>query len=189
MIKNWSLMLAVTLLTTLLAGCLQSSRAITNAALVDPSQQYSPTESVDLLDTRPQRPFYKIGFLETMADEKTISDVMLLENMRAKAAAIGAHAIVVERNSMNTFDGGDVYRVLRGMAIRYKDGNNRPVAARPSTMEQPAALRVPRQLPRPEVRVNVEPPSVSMNRSQAQALESAAPVEEQTLPPPAVERF
>ncbi|OSM06827.1 hypothetical protein MAIT1_00302 [Magnetofaba australis IT-1] len=96
----------------------------TNVALSDPSRRLPATHSVMLLEKEPQRAFEYVGRLETRGSEET-TDVELLESMRAKAAEIGAHAIIPDPTSKRVLVGEEslmgptYFRMLRGRAIRY----------------------------------------------------------------------
>ena len=54
------------------------------------AEKYPPTQSVEVLLQKPQRPYTEIAFLES----KGGSEAHLLNDARAKAAALGAHAVV-----------------------------------------------------------------------------------------------
>ncbi|ABK45815.1 hypothetical protein Mmc1_3329 [Magnetococcus marinus MC-1] len=127
-IKRSLLMPVLGCLLVSLSAC-TSPEAVTNVALSNPSQQLTPTASVELLDDFPNRPYKTIARLETQGNEAANSDIFLLENMRAKARNIGASAIVVEKKSKEMVTGTEsiygpsIYRVLRGTAILFTDGN------------------------------------------------------------------
>lgn len=103
-------------------GCVTASppQAVTNAALIDPAKLYEPSEAVELLDTPPKRPFTKIARMETLGNDAVMSEVFLLEDMRASAQALGAQAIIVPYGRARKFSPDGMHWVIQGDAIRYQ---------------------------------------------------------------------
>jgi hypothetical protein len=81
-------------LVTLLCGC----AATTSIVLLDPAKHYPPSASVEILLKPPERPYVEIAKLESqgLIGEP---EPALLENARAKAAEIGADALIVVETS------------------------------------------------------------------------------------------
>ena len=80
----------IAIVVLLVAGC----AATTSLVLLDPSKQYSPSPSVEILLKAPQRAYVEIAKLESrgMAGEP---ETALLEDARVRAREIGADAIIV----------------------------------------------------------------------------------------------
>ena len=68
-----------------LAGC-----AVTRVVRLDPTQTFPPTQSVEVLLQKPQRPYVEIALLES----EGASEADLLNDAREKAKGLGADAIV-----------------------------------------------------------------------------------------------
>nr|CRH08042.1 Conserved exported protein of unknown function [Candidatus Magnetococcus massalia] len=121
--------LALTAALTLLASGCSSPHAATNVALSDPSQVLTPSQTVKLLHSFPERPHERIAQLETTGNEAAHSEIYLIENMRAKAREIGADAIIIDDKpsqqviGTESWVGPTVIRTLKGYAIRWKDDN------------------------------------------------------------------
>lgn len=73
-----------------LAGCAPT----TSIVMLDPTKQYAPTKSVEILLKAPQRPYVEIAKLESrgVIGEPEPS---VLEDARTRAQEIGADAIIV----------------------------------------------------------------------------------------------
>jgi hypothetical protein len=82
------LMLALTAAT--LAGCASVSTEVT---LLDPAQNFAPTEQVAILYDYPPQPYVKVALIEAQGSVGG-SESALLEDARMRARAIGADAIV-----------------------------------------------------------------------------------------------
>ena len=80
----------IAIITLMLAGC----AAMTSVVVLDPSQKYAPTASVQILLRAPDRPYIEIAKLESrgMVGEP---ETELLEDARMRAQEIGADAIIV----------------------------------------------------------------------------------------------
>ncbi|MBF0625328.1 MAG: hypothetical protein HQL82_11050 [Magnetococcales bacterium] len=112
----------------LLVSCATSAQIVTNVALVNPGERLPPQKVVAAFTQPPTRAYREIAQLETMAAEEVLSSVSLVEHMRAKAAQIGADAIVVDqknetRKTVSTPLGAaeiTSYRVLKGIAIKFE---------------------------------------------------------------------
>ena len=81
---------AAAIAALLLAGC---AAVVTRVALLDPSLAFAPTEHVEILLEKPQRAYREIAFLESRGSPGG-NEVELLEDARAQARTLGAHAIV-----------------------------------------------------------------------------------------------
>lgn len=114
--------LLITVIALLISGCatLSPPQAVTNAALMDPSKHYEPVAAVELLDTPPKKAFIKIARLETLGNESVMSEVFLIEDMRAAAHALGAQAIIVPYGRVRKFSPDGMHWVVQGDAIRYQ---------------------------------------------------------------------
>lgn len=113
----------------LLSGC-----AHTSGIMLDNTATYPPSEKVEIVMNPPSRPYVEIAMLETAAPVGTpLTD--LLENMRQKAKALGADAVIPtqdasERTPQQLFFnpwlggyqtlGGQTAPRIRGLAIKYK---------------------------------------------------------------------
>jgi hypothetical protein len=78
-------LLAATVL--LLGACAGMS---TRVVQLDPARQFPPTQSVEVLLQKPQRPYVEIALLES----EGYSEAELLNDAREKAKTLGADAIV-----------------------------------------------------------------------------------------------
>ena len=80
-----------------LSGCAMVS---THVVQLDPARTYAPTQNVEVLLEKPQRPYTEIALLESRG-EVGITEAELLNHARDKARSIGADAIVrVEADRM-----------------------------------------------------------------------------------------
>ncbi|MBF0109864.1 MAG: hypothetical protein HQL76_11875 [Magnetococcales bacterium] len=115
-------LLAIPLVALLFSGCatMYPPQAVTNAALMDPAVKYPPSESVELLETAPKKSFVKIARMETLGNEGVMSEVFLLEDMRATARELGANAIIVPFGRVRKFSPDGMHWVVQGDAIRYQ---------------------------------------------------------------------
>lgn len=117
------------LLLIALTGC-----AVSNVTLLDDSQQYPPTQHVAILFSKPDRPYKTIGLIEVKGDN-SFTQPRLLEEMRKKAMAIGADAIIPTESTSEHVPqnllfnpllggyqsiGGVNFPILRGIAIKYE---------------------------------------------------------------------
>jgi hypothetical protein len=66
----------------------------TDVTLVDPSAQFAPTSSVELVLSEPTRPYSVIGMVEAHGPVGT-ADAQLIEALREEAREIGANGIYV----------------------------------------------------------------------------------------------
>ena len=83
--------------TLLLAACVTVS---THVVQLDPARTYPPTQNVEVLLEKPQRPFVEIALLESRGAVGT-TEAELLNDARDKAKSVGADAIVrVEAQSV-----------------------------------------------------------------------------------------
>jgi len=73
-----------------LAGC---ASVTTRVVETNPAVRFPPTTNVEILFEPPQRPYTQIAMLETEG-EFGVSELELLEDMRERARALGADAIV-----------------------------------------------------------------------------------------------
>ena len=71
----------------MLGGCAGMS---TRVVQLDPARQFPPTQSVEVLLQKPQRPYIEIALLES----EGYSEAELLNDAREKAKTLGADAIV-----------------------------------------------------------------------------------------------
>jgi hypothetical protein len=71
----------------LLSAC---ASVTTRVVPLGPAQQLAPTQTVEVLLQKPQRPHAEIALLES----RGLSEAQLLEDAREKAKALGADAIV-----------------------------------------------------------------------------------------------
>jgi hypothetical protein len=71
----------------LLAAC---ATVTTHVVRLDPAVQYPPTQNVEVLLHKPQRPYVEIALIES----RGASEAELLNDAREKAKALGADAIV-----------------------------------------------------------------------------------------------
>jgi hypothetical protein len=89
-----NLRLTSTVLLALLAlvatGC---ATVRTQVVELKPTTRYAPTEQVEILLAKPDRPYEEIALIESRGDIGA-SEAELLERARAQARAIGAHALV-----------------------------------------------------------------------------------------------
>ena len=82
-----------TLITVIMVGLLSSACVNTKVVILDESQKYAPSRSVQILERPPEQPYEVIAKLETSGGVgKTLPE--LLQNMREKAKEIGADAII-----------------------------------------------------------------------------------------------
>ncbi|HIJ82752.1 MAG TPA: hypothetical protein HPQ00_00935 [Magnetococcales bacterium] len=109
-------------ITLLLWGCasMLPPEAVTHAALTDPANYYEPTVTVELLDASPDRPFIKIARLETLGNERVLSEVFLIEDMRITARLLGANAIIVPHGRSRQYSPDGIHWIIEGDAIRYQ---------------------------------------------------------------------
>jgi hypothetical protein len=107
--------------------------ASTSVVLTDDTVVYPPTEKVEILTEKPNKPFKIIAKLETKGYKGT-SQTTILKSMREKAKSIGADAIVPGEDASEfnlpgviynpwlggyqTIGGGKI-PILRGYAIKY----------------------------------------------------------------------
>ena len=127
MTRTWVVILFVTVILT---GC-----AATSAVMLEGGATYPPTQNVQIITQTPNRPFKEIAILETRGPVNSPMP-SLLENMKQKAAAIGADAVIpAEDLSMNQQQGlmynpwlggyqtigGGTLPILRGVAIKFTD--------------------------------------------------------------------
>jgi hypothetical protein len=82
------------LLGLLLAACATT----TSVVMLDPSKQYPPTTSVQILLKPPDRPYVEIAKLESQGVPGE-PETSVLEDARERAAKIGADAILVQESS------------------------------------------------------------------------------------------
>ncbi|MBF0148128.1 MAG: hypothetical protein HQL84_16495 [Magnetococcales bacterium] len=115
-------LLLIPIVALLLHGCatMYPPQAVTNAALMDPAKKYEPTPAVELLEAPPKKSFVKIARMETLGNEGVMSEVFLLEDMRATARDLGAHAIIVPYGRVRKFSPDGMHWVVQGDAIRYQ---------------------------------------------------------------------
>ena len=122
-------LLVVAGLVTLIAGC-----ATTSVTRVDSGTTYSPTEHVELLFDQPDRPYTTIAVLESRGPIG-LGLPELLEDMKEKAKAVGADAVIPIQDASQqqapgliynpwlggyqTIGGGTIPGV-RGIAIKYQ---------------------------------------------------------------------
>lgn len=78
------------LITLLTAGCATVS---TEIVPLSPGLKFAPTQNVDILFERPQRPYREIALLESRGMVGD-SEVQLWQDARAKAQALGADALL-----------------------------------------------------------------------------------------------
>ena len=81
---------AVACLILLLAGCAGVS---TQVVELNPAQRFPPTQNVEVLLEKPQRPYIELGLLESRGDFGA-TEATLLNDAREKARALGADAIL-----------------------------------------------------------------------------------------------
>ena len=132
----------------LLASCATVSTRIVE---LKPSQQFAPTQSVEVLLQKPDKPYIEIALLES----RGASEAELLNDAREKAKALGADAILRQESELiqhppvaiydpfydpfyfgwhryrplphspwgpyRVIGGGHSY-VLKALAIKYRDG-------------------------------------------------------------------
>jgi hypothetical protein len=98
-----------------LAGC--ASVDVTKTA----SGFYEPTNpnTVDILKTKPERKFVELGTVTVTGFES--GDVAKMHNaVRAKAAPLGANAVILTDEGMTPASFGSYKRWATGVAIRYQ---------------------------------------------------------------------
>ncbi|MBF0137711.1 MAG: hypothetical protein H7833_19105 [Magnetococcus sp. DMHC-1] len=123
-----SKLLTFFLLALFLISCTGKGKIVTNISLVDPSERIPPSRVVEAFSKPPERPYREIAQLETLATEDVLSGIQLVEHMRAKAASVGADAIIVDqslegRKTVNNPLGvneREVFRVIKGIAIKFR---------------------------------------------------------------------
>ena len=113
-------------------GCATTN---TSVVMLETGAVYAPSPRAELLTNAPSRPFKAIAILETQGHGGTPMP-KLLESMRDKAAAIGAHAVMPPEDASTTTPqsvmynpflggyqtvGGVTVPVIRAVAIRYLD--------------------------------------------------------------------
>ena len=83
-------LLAITLVAAAVVGCASVDTRVT---VLDPAQQYAPSQNAVILLDYPSQPYVRIALIESQG---TIggSETELLEDARRKAQALGADAIV-----------------------------------------------------------------------------------------------
>ena len=86
--------LSISCLILLLSGCATT----TSVVLLDPAKTFAPTTSVAILLKPPTQHYVEIAKLESkgMPDEP---ETAVLEDARARAKQIGAHALIVEETT------------------------------------------------------------------------------------------
>jgi hypothetical protein len=82
--------LAVAWLFVLLSGC---SGVSTQMVELNPAQRFPPTQNVEVLLEKPQRPYIELGLLESRGDFGA-TEATLLNDAREKARSLGADAIL-----------------------------------------------------------------------------------------------
>ena len=85
-------------LLTFAAALLLTSCATVSTRVVElkPSQQFAPTQSVEILLQKPDRPYIEIALLES----RGASEAELLNDAREKAKALGADAILKQESEL-----------------------------------------------------------------------------------------
>ncbi|MCC7326547.1 MAG: hypothetical protein IT521_07060 [Burkholderiales bacterium] len=97
------------------------------------SPSFPPTQFVDVLEAPPTRPYEEIGVIEVPGEPGTLR-TQVLAQIRGKAQAIGANAVILQDKSRTTpasqrlnpatgqmeSTGGQVIPAYRAVAIRYK---------------------------------------------------------------------
>ena len=97
------------------------------------SPSFAPTQFVDVLEAPPARPYEEIGVIEVPGEPGTLR-TQILAQIRGKAQAIGANAVILQDKSrmapasqrLNPSTGqmeaigGQVIPAYRAVAIRYK---------------------------------------------------------------------
>ncbi len=116
----------------LFALILLSACVNTDAVLLDPSQTYQPTESVQILFVEPTEPYEIIAIVEGNGSIFN-NQSQVLKKIRKKAQKIGAHAIIllstdseyVAPTTVTNFDGssltvpGGKKLTMKAVAIRF----------------------------------------------------------------------
>jgi hypothetical protein len=99
--------------------------AITSCATVDVTKTgkgyFSPTDpnDIEILLTIPQRPYVELGTLTV--DGYDIQEEAKMHNaIRAKAAPLGANAVIIQNQGILKQGWGGGQRWATGVAIRYK---------------------------------------------------------------------
>jgi hypothetical protein len=90
--------IAASSLSILLALLLAACATTTSVVMLDPSKQYPPTSSVQILLKAPDRPYVEIAKLESQGIPGE-PETAVLEDARERAAKIGADAIIVQESS------------------------------------------------------------------------------------------
>jgi hypothetical protein len=86
--------LSAALLIALVAGC---ASVTTRVLEVKPGAPYPPAAATEILFSAPRRPYSEIAVLESRG-ELGVSSIDVLEDLRRKAQALGADAVIVTAN-------------------------------------------------------------------------------------------
>ena len=122
----------VTLCGLVLAGCAAPSQDIVEQR-TDAAGHYAPTILVEVLQSAPARPYVVLADFDAQAPAGT-TVAQLLARLQARAAALGANALIVQDISTHaasslqfnpaggqmTEVGGQLQPHLRAQAIRYR---------------------------------------------------------------------
>lgn len=125
------LLLLVALTVLLLSGCMAWSKS----SLLQGSQGYPPSQTVDVLSVPPEREHEIFALIEAQGG-KGVSLPQLIEEMKKSAKKLGADAIIPYMESRTpqqqsfaynpwlggyqTFSSGSPDVILRGYAVKYK---------------------------------------------------------------------
>lgn len=84
----------VSLLLVWISGCATTTKVL----VLDPARQYAPTTDVLVLFEPPPQPYVRIARLESKGQPGG-TEVEVIEDARAKAGGLGAHALIVEQST------------------------------------------------------------------------------------------
>ena len=102
-------------ISMLLTGCASIDVTKTSSAF------YNPTDpnTVEILKTRPEKPFEELGSVTATGFGST-EEAVMHNGIRAKAAPLGASAVILTSEGIVPEGYGQYKRWASGVAIRYK---------------------------------------------------------------------
>jgi len=107
--------LSASILSTILVGCASIDVTKTSASF------YNPTDpnTVEILKTRPDKAFEELGSVTATGFAST-EEAVMHNGIRAKAAPLGANAVILTSEGMVAEGYGQYKRWASGVAIRFK---------------------------------------------------------------------
>jgi hypothetical protein len=113
--KRAQKLVAAFILSVALFGCANVDITKTSSGFHDPTD----ANTVEILKTRPDRPYEELGTVT--ATGFASSETAVMHNaVRAKAATLGANAVILTEEGMVAKGFGAYERWANGVAIRYK---------------------------------------------------------------------